>query len=320
MVRGLDKVLAGFKGLDEKSSKSLASMQQQNEALQQSIERNQPAIAKLKETLGEKFDPQAFDAYNRALDNTRAKLEREKGYRVVLGANFDKRAFQASERELAKIKRQTESVRVEHNRLGPTIAGAFKGSDRHVKAFSNALGGAAHQKDGPLRDQTFMMARLAAILWRFLELHESCVARAAGVEGFDVVATVPSSTSQRDQVSNLRTLAGWCAPISDRLERLLEPTGDVVGRSFSTSRYRAVRPLVGERVLLLDDTWTAGGHAQSAGFTLKDNGGRAVALVAIGRHLQPAWTPAVPDGPTCAELWEGLPRVFDWGACAVHGR
>jgi predicted amidophosphoribosyltransferase len=175
-------------------------------------------------------------------------------------------------------------------------------------------------KDGPLRDQTFMMARLAAILWRFLELHESCVAGAAGVEGFDVVATVPSSTSQRDQVSNLRTLAGWCAPISDRLERLLEPTGDVVGRSFSTSRYRAVRPLVGERVLLLDDTWTAGGHAQSAGFTLKDNGGRAVALVAIGRHLQPAWTPAVPDGPTCAELWEGLPRVFDWGACAVHGR
>jgi len=109
MVRGLDKVLAGFKGLDEKSSKSLASMRQQNEALGQSIERNQPAIAKLKETLGEKFDPQAFDAYNRALDNTRAKLEREKGYRVVLGANFDKRAFQASERELAKIKRQTES-------------------------------------------------------------------------------------------------------------------------------------------------------------------------------------------------------------------
>jgi hypothetical protein len=124
-------------------------------------------------------------------------------------------------------------------------------------------------KDGTPSEQRFMKARLAAILWRFLERHEACVAATARVQGFDFVTTVPSSTAGRDEVSNFRTLVGWCEPVETRLERLLKPTGRVTGREFHPERYLPTRELSGEDVLLLDDTWVRGGHAQSAVHVLK---------------------------------------------------
>jgi hypothetical protein len=66
-------------------------------------------------------------------------------------------------------------------------------------------------------------ARRAAILWKFLDAHEQCVAAAAGVDSFDLVTTVPSSTPEKDeQRSNFRTIVGWCEPISERYERVIE--------------------------------------------------------------------------------------------------
>jgi adenine/guanine phosphoribosyltransferase-like PRPP-binding protein len=44
-------------------------------------------------------------------------------------------------------------------------------------------------------------------------------------------------------------------------------------------------------VLLLDDTWTSGGTAQSAAVALKRAGARSVTVVVVGRHL-PAITNA----------------------------
>jgi adenine/guanine phosphoribosyltransferase-like PRPP-binding protein len=41
-------------------------------------------------------------------------------------------------------------------------------------------------------------------------------------------------------------------------------------------------------VLLVDDTWVSGGSAQSAAAALKLAGARRVALVVIGRHVDPA--------------------------------
>src|SRR5687768_18586145 len=48
---------------------------------------------------------------------------------------------------------------------------------------------------GPLRRTQY---ELAAVLWRFLERHEPCLARACGVGGFPLVTTVPSGTAARD--------------------------------------------------------------------------------------------------------------------------
>ena len=79
------------------------------------------------------------------------------------------------------------------------------------------------------------------------------------------------------------------------------------GRSKHT-RYRDTRKLDGETVLLLDDTWTAGGHAQSAAHTLLAAGASKVALVVIGRHVSVNSTYQVEPGKTVGDVLDALPK------------
>lgn len=119
--------------------------------------------------------------------------------------------------------------------------------------------------------------RLAAILWRFLGEHEECIARAAGVDEFDLVTIVPSSSPSRDERSPFRELTGWIRPIESRMRWLLKPTGRVDGRDFDDDRFQSNGRLSGESILLLDDTWTTGGHARSAAAALRKAGAGEVA-------------------------------------------
>ena len=57
--------------------------------------------------------------------------------------------------------------------------------------------------------------------------------------------------------------------------------------------------VAGADVLLVDDTWVSGASAQSAAAALKAAGARRVALVVIGRHLDPA-DPRWLNPPACA--------------------
>ncbi len=164
----------------------------------------------------------------------------------------------------------------------------------------------------------FHAVRLTAILWRFLEQHERCVAAAAGVTDFEIVATVPSKSLERDeQRSQLRTIVGsWCTPIADRWQRVLTPAEPpVLGRAFSEDRYVAADSVDGVAVLLIDDTWTTGSAMQSAAAALRRAGAQAVAGVAIGRHLRLdfGW-----ESGTTLERYRELPRSFDWGICSVN--
>ncbi len=47
-------------------------------------------------------------------------------------------------------------------------------------------------------------------------------------------------------------------------------------------------PVAGGDVLVVDDTWVSGGSAQSAAAALKLAGARRVAVVVLGRHVNPA--------------------------------
>jgi predicted amidophosphoribosyltransferase len=160
--------------------------------------------------------------------------------------------------------------------------------------------------------------RLAAILWRFLRDHEACVAHAVGVEEFDLVTIVPSSDPARDARSAFRKVTGWIRPIKPRFERTLESTGEVQGREFDANRFRATSDVADRSILLLDDTWATGGHAQSASQALLQAGASKVALVVIGRHIRPDYEPVRDSGETCRDLLDGLPEAFDWSTCAVH--
>jgi predicted amidophosphoribosyltransferase len=168
--------------------------------------------------------------------------------------------------------------------------------------------------------QARMSRGLAAVLWRFLDEHELCVALAAGREGlFDVVTTVPSKTTERDdQRGNLRWIVGdLCQHTADRYRRVLRPANvPDSGREYDPSRYRATMPLDGADVLLVDDTWTRGASVHSAAYALRRAGARKVAVVVIGRHIRPEWEWR--PGETNEALLRALPRPFRWDTCAVH--
>jgi hypothetical protein len=80
---------------------------------------------------------------------------------------------------------------------------------------------------------------------------------------------------------------------------LARPGGDPWARALDPGRFRAPRPLDGAAVLLLDDTWTSGGTAQSAAVALKRAGARWVAVVVLGRHLPPAPGPGGAERARC---------------------
>ena len=154
---------------------------------------------------------------------------------------------------------------------------------------------------------------LAAILWRFLERHEACLANATGVERFDVVTTVPSGDALRDEVHPLPWIVGeLCAATRARYQRLLHRSRVALPeREFSEAKYLTSHDLRGEDVLLIDDTWTTGASAQSAAAALRAAGSGTLAAVVIGRHINREW------GPNDQDL-QDLPP-FDWSRCALCG-
>lgn len=167
----------------------------------------------------------------------------------------------------------------------------------------------------------FAAVRLRAILWRFLRDHEACVASRAGHE-FDSVTVVPSTSVARDDDSPFRNLVWGIQPVKDRLARALVPTGEgsTNPRQVDPDRYQRAPDVSidGSSVLLLDDTWATGGHAESAAGALLTAGAANVSLVVIGRHIQPGWEPIQGSGETCHDIYEKLPEQFDWEACAVE--
>jgi hypothetical protein len=156
---------------------------------------------------------------------------------------------------------------------------------------------------------------LAAILWRFLAVHERCVARVAEVPRFQLVTTVPSGEITRDDPHPLRWIVSHVIePTRGRYERLLRRGSTAVeSRDFSPYKFVATRSLREESVLLIDDTWTTGNSAQSAAASLKAAGAGKVAAVVIGRHVNRDWH------DNDRRLRE-LAGSFDWTNCALCDR
>jgi hypothetical protein len=179
------------------------------------------------------------------------------------------------------------------------------GQLHHALAGYKRLTGAVAQR---------LSVELAAVIWRHVATHEACLARAADTGAFQLVTTVPSGDLTRDERHPLRQIVGeLVAPTRGRHERLLRRSAvEVRERAFDTRKYEATRPLSGESVLLVDDTWTTGANAQSAAAALRDAGSGPVAALVIGRHLNRDWHEN-------DRRLRALPRPFDWATCARHG-
>jgi predicted amidophosphoribosyltransferase len=195
---------------------------------------------------------------------------------------------------------------------------------RHVDAVAPISYSVAHEQlhhalaaykrlDGTVARR--LAIQLAAVLWRYLERHEPCLARTAGTANFDRVTTVPSGDPQRNENHPLRRLvSGLVEPTRERYERLLERTDTPAEpHEYSADKFAATRELTGGAVLLIDDTWTTGASAQSAAAALKAAGAATVAAVVIGRHVNRDWREN-------DRLLRSIERPFDWDRCAYCSR
>jgi len=160
-----------------------------------------------------------------------------------------------------------------------------------------------------------LTVRLGAVLWRFLGEHEKHIADAVGVPEFDIVTTVPGTRERTDQHPLERIVGTIVGQTKDRYEPLLTCGQDSVmsSHTLAAARYRATRRLRDDlAVLLIDDTWTSGGNAQSAALALHAAGASKVAVVVIGRHFDRGFG-------NCETYYQQAKAVkFTWDSCCLE--
>ena len=149
---------------------------------------------------------------------------------------------------------------------------------------------------------------LLALLLAFLHDHGPCVWRAAGMPAPGRLAVVPTGCGRPGPHPLLALAAPYLRlPLAELVIRPGEQ-----GRDPNVDRYSAERTGPGASVLLLDDSWVSGASAQSAAAALKRAGARHVAVVVLGRHVDPADRRSAPLAARLA------PRAYDPDGCAVH--
>lgn len=136
----------------------------------------------------------------------------------------------------------------------------------------------------------FRQVGLAAVLWKWLALHEKCMARYVGATQFDLVTTVPSTGGRTGTYPLQDLVSKFVVGSGARYAPLLTlSTPAAAHRGFAAERFNVSASANGRTVLIIDDTWTTGAHAQSAAAALKLAGARAVGVLAIGRWMNLAW-------------------------------
>jgi hypothetical protein len=140
---------------------------------------------------------------------------------------------------------------------------------------------------------------VVTLLAGFLATHASCLGGEAPALGsgrlpWDVVTTVPSTSgSAPHPLEEAIRLVPW---LGVQHSRLLVRTSVPLDHLWADEAgFRVGTNVDRKQVLLLDDTWTSGARAQSAASALADAGARVVAVVPVGRVVDPTWSPRIAD-------------------------
>ena len=159
------------------------------------------------------------------------------------------------------------------------IAYAVKGGDlaRDLRWYKSGRDDAAQARE-----------RLQEMLATFLCSRGESVWRVAGMAGAPTaVAVVPSGQGRPGDHPLLRVVRAVTAPLPV-VPLCIRPEGAARGRAVSAEWLRVAGRVAGLDMLLVDDTWVSGASAQSAAVALKLAGAARVAVVVLGRHIDPA--------------------------------
>jgi hypothetical protein len=129
-------------------------------------------------------------------------------------------------------------------------------------------------------------ARLRESLAAFLRDKGDALWQEAGMSGGpSAVAVVPSGQG-RPGAHPLAGIVRSCVDLP--LVPLSIVPGVIHVRGVDADWLRVTGSVAGADVLVVDDTWVSGGSAQSAAAALKLAGARRVAVLVLGRHVNPA--------------------------------
>ena len=140
--------------------------------------------------------------------------------------------------------------------------------------------------------------RLREMLDVYLRDHGESVWTAAGMAAAPQLAAVVPSGQGRPGGHPLLGLVRSCVDLP-LVGLSVAPRGAAHARGVDPGWLRVDGPVAGADVLVVDDSWVSGGSAQSAAVALKLAGARRVAIVIIGRHVNP-------DDPRSAQLLGAL--------------
>ena len=155
-----------------------------------------------------------------------------------------------------------------------------------------------YKDDRDPRVQKRMTMALAGLLAVFLHRHQPCGG------DYDSICAVPSV----QRTAPALVVNRFAALRADSIPTLVTE-GSSGHTDLRPDRYRLTRSVAGERVLLVDDTFTRGGSMFSAVAALRDGGATVVGPLDLGRHVQPTF------GPSLAMLSWLKERVWDEARC-----
>ena len=201
-----------------------------------------------------------------------------------------------------------------YRKAGGQLADAIVPISIAVKGDQFAVELWRYKNHADAQARAVLQSRLASVLWRFAAEHESCIADHTGVPEFDCVTVVPSTSGRLDHP--LRHMVASMIPYTrDRFVDLpISNSALSADRQVHVDRFIPVvgQAIDGASILLFDDTWTTGAHAQSAAWALKRAGAARVAILVIGRHFVPTFS------DNGRNLRVAKQKRFSWDHCCVH--
>jgi hypothetical protein len=149
---------------------------------------------------------------------------------------------------------------------------------------------------------------VSSLLTYAVVAHWDCIATHTGSHP-DGWAYVPSLAGRRGRHPLEQIASGFMSRVPD--VRLSANDFRDNPRAFNAAHF-TVAPTAARHVLLLDDTWTTGGHLQSASAALKAEGVQQVTGLAIARWLDPGWS-------TTKTFIDELAQDFEPALCPYTG-
>lgn len=155
---------------------------------------------------------------------------------------------------------------------------------------------------------------LGAVTYKWLHLHEECLAEAAGVGAgrFDVITSVPSTGGREGDHPLVTMLTKVMVGSHERYSHLLAVQRPELGpREMQPDRFKAVGD-VPATVLVVDDSWVSGAKPQAAATALKAAGAQTVGILTVGRWFKLGYA------PNTEWLKEKRKATWSWDTCCLH--